>query len=141
MTSIDLVADGVKLYENDKIKMACDNLSDALKALERVVALPVDQERSVIDATTQRFKIAIELFWKFLKLILESKDVLVSYPRDVLKEAYSGGLIEDENLWLSMLKDRNMSSHTYNQELADDIYLRIKQYVPSLKEAFEKLKI
>jgi nucleotidyltransferase substrate binding protein (TIGR01987 family) len=34
--------------------------------------------------------------------------------------------LENGEVWLSMLQDRNLSSHTYSQERAMEIYNRVK---------------
>lgn len=125
---------------NDQIKKSFDRLEKAIAALKVMVIKPMESDRSNIDATIQRFEFTVELYWKLLKRLLEAKGVIVQYPKDVLREAYAGGLIDDEAIWLNMLKDRNLSSHTYNEELADEIYGHIKQYFPIFQKTFEKLK-
>ncbi|WPY01397.1 Nucleotidyltransferase substrate binding like protein [Candidatus Trichorickettsia mobilis] len=124
-----------------KIKLAFVKLQKALYALEIIAKKPLDEDRRNIDATIQRFEFTIELFWKLLKSILESKGVEVQYPKDVLREAYKGYLIDHEEQWLQMLKDRNLTSHTYDydENLADIIYQRILTYVPVFKETYVKL--
>ncbi|MFO1257720.1 MAG: HI0074 family nucleotidyltransferase substrate-binding subunit [Gammaproteobacteria bacterium] len=102
---------------NDQVKKSFDRLEKAIIALQVMVVKPMEADRSNIDATIQRFEFTIELYWKLLKRLLEEKGVIVQYPRDVLREAYAGRLIDDEAIWLNMLKDRNLSSHTYNEEL------------------------
>lgn len=58
-------------------------------------------------------------------------------PKTILKEAFSMGLIENQNIWLNMLMDRNYTSHIYSENLAIDICRNNKtQYVFEL----EKLK-
>ena len=47
-------------------------------------------------------------------------------PKTVLKEAYGAKLIEDEDLWLNMLKDINTTTHTYNEKLAIEICDNVK---------------
>jgi nucleotidyltransferase substrate binding protein (TIGR01987 family) len=61
------------------------------------------------------------------------------YFKTVLQQAYVNQLILDEKLWLDMLKDRNLTSHTYNQKLALEIYQRIKNYGPFLQQEFERI--
>ena len=122
-----------------KIKLGFVKLQKALYALEVIAAKPLESDRSNIDATIQRFEFTIELFWKLLKSILESKGVEVLYPKDILREAYAGYLIDHEEQWLQMLKDRNLTSHTYDENLADIIYQRILTYVPVFKETYIKL--
>lgn len=57
--------------------------------------------------------------WKTLKVIFEEEGLLnLNTPRLVVKEAYGAGLINDEDLWLTMLKDRNLTSHIYDEEVA-----------------------
>lgn len=116
-------------------------LEKALRALKVMVEKPMDEDRSNIDAAIQRFEFCVELFWKTLKHILAEKGVDVRYPRDTLQEAFAGKLISQESVWLSMLQDRNLTSHTYNEELADEIYNHIvNTYYFLLQETFEQLK-
>jgi nucleotidyltransferase substrate binding protein (TIGR01987 family) len=123
-----------------KIQLGFQQLGKALIALEVVLNKPMDPDRSNIDATIHRFEFTIELYWKLLKRILESLGKEVTYPKVVLKEAFAGKLIDDELIWLSMLNDRNQTSHTYNEEIADEIYLHIKNYFPVMNETFRKLQ-
>ncbi len=59
----------------------------------------------------------------------------------VFKEAFSQGLIQTETKWLMMLKDRNMTSHVYREEMADEIALRIiTVYLDNFQELFKNLK-
>lgn len=117
---------------HEQLKHAFTQCQKALNGLALIVNKPVTDDRAYIDATIQRFEFTIELFWKLLKKILQNKGVVVTYPRDVIEKAYAGELIHDEQLWLTMIYDRNMTSHTYDQDLADEIYQRIKTYVPQL---------
>ena len=48
-------------------------------------------------------------------------------PRQILKVAYSAGIIRDEELWLAALKTRNNVAHAYNQEIAIDIVRETKE--------------
>lgn len=125
---------------DNKIVFAFDQCQKALQALVLIVNKPITDDRAYIDATIQRFEFTIELFWKLLKKILQNKGVDVIYPKDVIQKAYAGQLIDNEELWLSMIYDRNMSSHTYNQDLADAIYARIKTYAPELIKQLNALK-
>jgi nucleotidyltransferase substrate binding protein (TIGR01987 family) len=125
---------------NVRLDTAFVTAEKAIKALKVALDKPMEEDLTNVDATIQRFEFSIELFWKFLKRILASKGIVVQYPKDVLREAYAGGLIDNESLWLSMLHDRNLSSHTYNQDLALEIYARIKTYYPVLALTTQNLK-
>ena len=108
-------------------------------SLENVAFQPTTIDRVNIDTTIQRFEFTIELFWKLLKAIIESKGASVQYPKDVLREAFQGGLIDDEQSWISMLHDKNITSHTYDEELADKVFQNIKTYVPILRKTYHIL--
>lgn len=100
-----------------------ERIGDYLKALaqlEKAVALPKDE--FVRDSVIQRFEFTHELGWKMMKLRLEAEGLPVRTPRETVQEALQAGLIEDGNLWTDMQKKRNLTSHTYHEELADDVY-------------------
>ncbi len=124
-----------------KIELGFLNVSKALNALELIAFKPPQADRANIDATIQRFEFTIELFWKLLKAILKEKGVDVHYPKDVLKEAYRGHLIDHEDVWVSMLHDRNLTSHTYDEKLADEIYERIRGYIPVFRDTLISLNV
>jgi len=122
-----------------KMKLEINKLRKALVSLEAIYLQSNREDRSNIDATIQRFEFTFELFWKTMKTFLNQKGVEVNYPKDVLKEAYASHFLEDEAVWLGMIKDRNLTSHTYDEALADEIFNRIKLYVPVFRQAFDKL--
>ena len=122
-----------------KINLEMQKLYKALTALEDIYLKPVQKDRSNIDATIQRFEFTIELFWKALRIFLHNRGVEVHYPKDTLRESYKSGILEDEEIWLKMLKDRGLTSHTYDEHLADAIFKRIRDYVPALKEGYMRL--
>jgi nucleotidyltransferase substrate binding protein (TIGR01987 family) len=133
-------AQNVKNYD---LKFVFLNVEKALTAFRVVVEKPMDSDLINIDSTIQRFEFTVELFWKLLKKILLSQGVQTQYPKDVLKEAYAGELIQDEKIWLSwlsMLNDRNQTSHTYDQPLALLIYARMPIYLDILEKTFKELK-
>ena len=43
-------------------------------------------------------------------------------PRDVFQESLNKGLIRDGNTWSEAQKMRNLTSHTYDEKLADTVY-------------------
>ena len=129
-----------KHSNHEKIALSFQQVNQALIALKQMVDKPMQSDRSNIDACIQRFEFTVELFWKLLKRIIESRGGTPTYPKDVLREAFKGQLIQDESVWLRMLQDRNLTSHTYNQDLADEIFERIKTYYPVFHETYEQLK-
>lgn len=124
-----------------KTQIKFEKFQKALLSLDAIYMKPVMPDRANIDATIQRFEFTFELSWKFLKDYFLEKGLQLNYPKEVIKEAFLTGLVDNEKLWLQMLLDRNMTSHTYDEKLADEIYARIKEYVPELKKLLEKTSL
>jgi nucleotidyltransferase substrate binding protein (TIGR01987 family) len=90
-------------------------LDDLGRSLDRLAeALTVDaSEPLAIDGTIQRFEVTFELFWKTVRRLLARQDVEANSPKAVLQQAYRLGWPDDEQAWLPLIKDRNLTSHTY----------------------------
>lgn len=114
------------------------NLGRALDRLEEALEVPADAPLAV-DGTIQRFEFAIELTWKSLARALGDEGIATGTPRDAVKEAYGAGWIDDDTHWLAMLKDRNATSHIYDEDTARRIYARIRDYAPILRRAWRTL--
>lgn len=76
-------------------------------------------------AEIQGFEVVFELGWKVLKDYIEIKGYNESSPRDVIKKAFSLNYLPNAQIWIDMLKDRNITSHEYNQKKADEIFEKI----------------
>jgi len=122
-----------------QMKATFESLGKALGRLEEALGQPVENPLAV-DATIQRFEFTIELFWKALKRCLEFEGIDASTPRGALQQAYQAGWLEDESRWLQMLRDRNETSHTYDEAKARKIYERIRANQPALRAAYEFLR-
>lgn len=123
-----------------KTQIKFEKFKNALISLERIYLNPTQEDRVMIDATIQRFEFTFELVWKFLKDYFLEKGVLLNYPKEVMQQIFTVGLINNEGVWIEMLLDRNQNSHTYDVKLADKICERIKLYVPELKVLIQKIE-
>jgi nucleotidyltransferase substrate binding protein (TIGR01987 family) len=78
--------------------------------------------------------------WKTLKNFLEDvHGVRAVSPRQVFVEAYSLSIIEQEEIFLEMIKSRNLLSHTYNEKQAAEIYKKCPSFLSAMKEFYAKL--
>lgn len=76
-----------------------------------------DKENKILQlALIQSFEIIFELGWKCLKDYLESKDIEEHTPRDVIKASFNANILPTAQTWIDMAKDRNASTHEYNEE-------------------------
>jgi nucleotidyltransferase substrate binding protein (TIGR01987 family) len=93
------------------------------------------------EGMIQRFEYTFELSWKTLKDYLESRGVQVQFPRDIIKEAFSAGIIHDGDIWMDMLDNRNLMSHTYQEEIfrevIDNVHLK---YFPAITRLIDYLE-
>ena len=94
----------------------------------------------VVDACIQRFEFCIELTWKTLKKCLAIEGIEANTPRECIQQAYSIHWINDESEWLSMLKDRNLTSHTYKEDLALEIYHRLPLHYQAMADLYQLLR-
>ena len=120
-----------------------ERVADYLKALtqlERAAARPKDE--FIRDSVIQRFEFTHELAWKMLKLKLEDEGLIVKTPKETMQEALQAGLIEDGNLWSDMQKMRNLTSHTYREQLAEEVYaFVVTQGLPLFRALAEESSI
>ena len=132
--------DGIILYtKKNPMQIYFEQVEKAIHSLEEAVESPMNQNRLNIDASIKRFEYSFELFWKLLKRIFSLQGRSLQFPKEILQLAYSAGLIDQEQIWLQMLQDRNMTVHTYDEEYADKVYDRIKGYCPFLRKSFNIL--
>jgi len=86
----------------------------------------------------QRFEFTHELAWNVLKDYFEYQGNMdITGSRDATREAFNKGLIDDGEGWMEMIKSRNKSSHTYNEEIAKEI---VKNVVEKYYDLFLKFK-
>ena len=70
----------------------------------------------------QAFEFTHELAWNVLKDYLEQQGIFALIgSRDASRSAFQNGLITDGEAWMDMIKARNLTSHTYNPEVADSV--------------------
>lgn len=96
------------------------------------------------DAAIQRFEYTFEAFWKYIKDYLRVKEGIVcNSPKSCFRELFSVGVItEDETVRiLEMTDDRNMTSHTYKEKVAQIIYGKLQEYSNLTAEITKRLQI
>jgi nucleotidyltransferase substrate binding protein (TIGR01987 family) len=128
---------------NDKI----EQLEKAFENLKIIIDAYEKEEDRIIkdglrDSIIQRFEFVTELSWKLMKKYLDENLVLEVYsPRSVIKESYKQDLIENGELWLDILEDRNLTSHTYDENTANRIKDNIvNKYVLEFEKFIKRIK-
>lgn len=90
----------------------------------------------------QTFEFTFELCWKTLQDLLLSRGYQgLNGPRPVIEQCFQDGIIEDGENWLKMLLSRNLSTHSYNEKIAEELLQIIKTiYYPLITQLINKLR-
>jgi nucleotidyltransferase substrate binding protein (TIGR01987 family) len=118
-----------------------DSYKKALATLERAVAIAEERPFSELEeqGLIKGFEFTHELSWNLLKDFIESKGFVgIHGSRDTTRIAFREGYIENGEVWMNMIENRNKSSHTYNTDTAQAI---VQLVLNSYIEEFRKLKI
>ncbi len=110
--------------EDIRWKQRLNHYRKALLQLTKGVELSQLRPLSEIEqqGLIQAFEFTHELAWNVMKDFFEYQgNFTIMGSRDATREAFLRNLIADGDGWMEMIKSRNQSSHTYNQEIADEI--------------------
>ena len=114
--------------ENSRWIQRFSNYQKALNALRQAVKLA--EQRPLTDlekqGLIQGFEFTHELYWKTLKDFFKAKGRTDIYgSKDATREGFQDGLLQHGDIWMEMVESRNLSSHTYNNEISDEIVHKI----------------
>ncbi|MBD3795845.1 MAG: nucleotidyltransferase substrate binding protein [Epsilonproteobacteria bacterium] len=123
------------------------NYKKALKQFKDAVNLSYDRELSLLEkqGLIQAFEFTHELAWNLLKDYLEYQgNQEIRGSRDAIREAFKVNLVSDGKVWMETIKAKNITSHTYNEELVQSaFYAIVNEYAylfDELLKTFEKIE-
>ena len=108
-----------KMNDLSSLKLALNSLKDVLKQ---------DYNDYIRDAAIQRFEYTFELAWKAMKRTLKEEGSEIGSPKQVFRSAFEAKLIDNLEQWFALLKERNLTVHTYNEETAKEVYESAKSF-------------
>jgi nucleotidyltransferase substrate binding protein (TIGR01987 family) len=102
-------------------KQRFENYEKALALLREALADIESLSKLEKEGAVQRFEFTFELAWKTLKDYLVHSGVALDEitPSNVIKQAFAAKIISDGQLWIDMLRCRNLMSHTYDEAVFD----------------------
>ena len=109
-------------------KQRFQNYKKALTTLKNAVELAKTRELTDLEkqGMIQGFEFTFELAWNVLKDYLEEQGITgIIGSKGAIRQAFNKGLIEDGHIWMEMVKDRNLASHSYDEETAKDLVAEI----------------
>jgi len=118
------------------MQLVLDSLKKSVSALGDVLAKSDDKDfMSAIDeiarnaiksGVIQHFEFTYELCWKFMKRWLESNVSAAAVDgvtrRELFRQAAEHRLITDVEQWMRYHDARNRTSHTYEPDIAEEVY-------------------
>ena len=120
-----------------------NNFQQALSQLAQAVSLSKSKELSDLEkqGLIKAFEFTHELAWNVMKDYFEYQGTTsIRGSRDAAREAFQKDLIQNGEAWMAMINSRNLTSHTYNKEVAEEIIEDVIQhYFPEFKIFSEKM--
>ena len=118
-------------------KKALIQLQDAVQLSQQRELTPLEKQGLI-----QSFEYTHELAWKTLKDFLQYRGSTeeIYGSKDVSRQAFANGIISDGETWMSMVKSRNLTSHTYDEETVEKIVdVILGSYIFEFEKLEEKL--
>ena len=121
----------VQRYSN--FRKALAKMSEAIDIVAEKYEWQDSIDELLKEGLIQRFEYTHELAWKVMKDYEEYQGYNnIRGSRDAIRLALQIGIIEDKE-WIETIEDRNLTSHNYDEEVAEDVFISIvNDYYPLL---------
>ena len=117
------------------------NFSSALKQLNDAVTEFNQRELNPLEkqGLIKAYEFTFELAWNVMKDYFEYQgNNNLRGSRDAFRVAFKNNIIDDVKTWMKMIETRNITSHTYNEEIVDEIILLIVKLYINKFNGFER---
>ena len=117
------------MEEDVRWKQRFQNYKKALLVMKSAVELAASRELSDLEkqGMIQGFEFTFEMAWNVMIDYLEEEGITgIIGSKGAVRHAFNKGLIDDGQIWMDMIKDRNLASHTYDEKTANDLATAIK---------------
>ena len=128
------------------MKLDFSSFDKALESLRRVLerSCTVPEDEDIRDACIQRFEYTYELAFKMLKRQLEqelpSREELDQLSfKDVIRVGAERGLITAPERWFDYRDKRNITSHTYDEEKAREVFSVLTSFATDAADLLSRL--
>jgi nucleotidyltransferase substrate binding protein (TIGR01987 family) len=113
----------------DPVERKLDNAEQALRRFQEILARPTDDV--IRDSAILRFTLSVETAWKAARTVIVSRTgpekLTSASPKPIVRESQIAGLLTEAQAEaaLEMMNDRNLTTHTYDQEKANELFSRL----------------
>lgn len=123
--------------ELSKVTASLKIATELLETATREEPQNIELHKALRDACIQRFEFCIELSWKTsIKVLgLETKA-----PNPAIRDMAQNKLIDDTQIWFEFLLARNKTSHTYDEDVAKEVYAEVQRLIPELDSLMMRLQ-
>ena len=117
--------------------------ADFQKAIGNLTIIMDEPESAIVrDAAIKRYELCYELAWKSIQEALREEGLeICKSPKSCFKQAFKQGWILDEEGFSEMFKMRDLTTHTYKEDLAREIYINLNKYLALFELLSEELQI
>ncbi len=123
---------------DDKIIRSYDNFKRAYLRLKEFIDTDSKTEKDRA-AIIQTYGYTFEQWWRVLQKYLQYNEMVTEFgPSDTIRTAFQYNIIDNGSIYMSMLKNRNLITHTYKEDVAEEIYTQIKEEYMEELENFIK---
>ncbi len=140
---------GKVIFSASKSLRAEDAVYNYIKALTKLIesqevkAQLIDANLTDIylDVCVKRFEFTFEMSWKAIKRVLNMLGIEdTRSPRACCKEAYSQGMLAEQNIWLDMIEMRNLSAHIYDESEMKQLENKLPLYIQAFQDLQKELE-
>ncbi|MBI4897779.1 MAG: nucleotidyltransferase substrate binding protein [Actinobacteria bacterium] len=118
------------MAQDQNVRNAYELFAKALARLHAALEMPPGEDTR--DIVIHRFEFTYELAWKTVKKVLQAEGVAAGAPRETLRLALEHGLIGDGNVWSEVHASRNLTTHTYDEKTAIEVYEFVRDHAIAL---------
>jgi nucleotidyltransferase substrate binding protein (TIGR01987 family) len=116
-------------------------IEDLKKAKSRLSEAISQQKTDITrDATIQRFEYTFELSWKIISGILKEKGTSFYGMKSLFRDAGRMGIIDNVEEWFEYLEARNLTTHTYDEVIAEQVYSTAQKFSNNLDTIIAQLE-
>jgi nucleotidyltransferase substrate binding protein (TIGR01987 family) len=113
-----------KTDEDVRWKQRLSNYKKALATLKSAVELKASRKLTDLEkqGMIKGFEFTFELAWNVMKDYFEEHGVTgIIGSKDAVRHTFNKDIIEDGQVWMDMIKDRNLAAHSYDEKTAEDL--------------------
>lgn len=122
------------------------SLRNALSTLDEALARASLQDTLLRDGCIQRFEYTYELSIRMLRRKLEeisdhAEAIDQASFRELIRIAAEKGLLDNPKRWFDFREKRNITSHTYNEKKAQEVFAIIPEFAQAAQALLQHLEV